>query len=183
MEWLQSIEGLMTLSFGGITLGTVVTLIVSLVKSGGTKQAVTELKTQVLESKEALIETTEANKNLLGTVEDKEVEIERLEIEKLQNTETQNLTLKILSYIVSASGGIDNVTKVDVLNEIKNAQNKIQTSQVEFKERLRMKKEDLLKTASEKKEELLEKANEGILNTLDTIGNKASEIIQKHSKK
>lgn len=182
MEWVQSIQGILTLSIGGISLGSIIGLIVSLFKNGAKTTQILGLKGDLINASSSLKESNETNKALLEVAQEKEIENERLQLQKIEDSEIQQLTLKILSYLISASS-IDAITKVDVLKEINNSKDKIEKAKEEFFENLNLKKEEFLKTAKEKKEELLDKAQEKITKTLSTISEKANETIEKYSKK
>ena len=162
LEWVQSFQGITTLSIGGISIGGIVGFIVYAVKSGSQMKGVKDLVGIIKESKVMLDQERENTRVYKESSDQKDLELTK-------QSEINNLLLKGMSIIIAASGGIDSVSKIEMINDMKSAKN-ILTKEV--------------KVAAEKTvDSIKEEAKEQTVKILDTAVQQAATIIDKYSKK
>lgn len=183
MEWLTSIEGILTVVFGGVGLGTITANIVTSVKNVTSGKRILNLQGALDASTKLLGDATQVNKQLAKESENKEEQIQRMELEKLQDNETMKLILTALSYIVSAAGGIDDVTKISLLTEMDKSKNKITEKFEEYKKMAEAKAEEVKAMLEEEKDKLLETSAEKAISFLDGAKDKVQEVVNKHARK
>lgn len=183
MDWFTSIEGILTLVFGSIGLGTISANIITSIKNVASGKKILNLNTALIASQESLEKSVKVNESLVEQVEEKDKQIAAMELAKIEDVEINKLLLTAMSYVVSASGGIDDVTKIQLITDMNNAKEKVSNSFKELivtsEEKAKEVKEELL----EKKNEILEKTADTALGFLDGAKNKAEEIINKHAKR
>jgi hypothetical protein len=162
LDWVQSFQGITTISIGGISLGGITAFIVYAVKSASTMKGVGDLVKLVKEAKVMLDEEKEQTRIYKESADKKDLEIAK-------QSEVNNLLLKGMSIVIAASGGIDTVSKIEMVNDMKNARD-ILTSEV---------KETVKETVAVVKQE----AKEQSVKVLDTAIKEAATLIDKYSKK
>jgi len=169
VDWLQSFEGITTLSIGGMSIGGIAGLIIYVVKSAGTMRSVGDLVNIVKESKTIIDSEREQTKIYKESAMMYKESSDKKDLEIARQSEVNNLLLKGLSIVIAASGGIDTVSKIEMVNDMKNARD-ILTTEV---------KETVKETVAVVKQE----AKEQSMKILDVAINQAATIIDKYSKK
>jgi hypothetical protein len=162
LEWVQSFQGITTISIGGISLGGIAGFLVFAVRSGGKMRGVKDLVQIVKESKILLDEERELTKVYKESSDKKDLEIAK-------QSEVNNLLLKGMSIVIAASGGIDTVSKIEMVNDMKNARDVLSKEVVTA----------VKQTATVVKEE----AKEQSIQVLDKAIEQAATVINKYSKK
>lgn len=162
LDWVQSFQGITTISIGGISLGGIAGFIIYAVKSARTMKGVGDLTKLIKEAKVMLDEEKEQTRIYKESAEKKDLEIAK-------QSEVNNLLLKGLSIVIAASGGIDTVSKIEMVNDMKKARDILTT---EVKE-----------TVKETVEVVKEEAKEQSIKVLDTAIKEAATLIDKYSKK
>lgn len=168
-EWMQSFEGIMTMSLGGISLATITTFVVTLLKNTKSMSSAKDLISAVKDAKEITSKQQDLIDKQNKTLEEKEFEIE---IRKQNET----MILKALSIMVASSSGIDSVSKIDFLNDLKISQEKVKTLSLDVFKSL---KDEAEEKVVELKKEVIEKGTE----VLDEIVSTTSNLVNKYSKK
>lgn len=162
VDWLQSFQGITTLSIGGISVSGIIGFILYAIKSGGQMKGVSDLVTIVKDAKVMIDEEREKNAAL-------KEEKTAYEIELTKRADIENLLLKSVSVIVAASSGIDPMSKIELLNDMKTLQNNLT---------------DTGKTiANETKEEVKKDVKEQTVKFLDSAIVQTATLIDKYSKK
>lgn len=162
VDWLQSFQGITTLSIGGISLSGIIGFILYAVKSGSQMKGVSDLVTIVKDAKVMIDEEREKNAAL-------KEEKTAYEIELTKRADIENLLLKSVSVIVAASSGIDPMSKIELLNDMKTLQNNlIDTGKA---------------VAIETKEEVKKDVKEQTIKLLDSAIVQTATLIDKYSKK
>lgn len=162
VDWLQSFQGITTLSIGGISLSAIIGFIIYAIKSGSQMKGVTDLVTIVKDAKVMIDEEREKNAAL-------KEEKTAYEIELTKRADIENLLLKSVSVIVAASSGIDPMSKIELLNDMKTLQNNlIDTGKA---------------VAIETKEEVKKDVKEQTIKLLDSAIVQTATLIDKYSKK
>lgn len=162
VDWLQSFQGITTLSIGGISVSGIIGFILYAIKSGGQMKGVSDLVTIVKDAKVMIDEEREKNAVL-------KEEKTAYEIELTKRADIENLLLKSVSVIVAASSGIDPMSKIELLNDMKTLQNNLI---------------DTGKTvAIETKEEVKKDVKEQTIKLLDSAIVQTATLIDKYSKK
>lgn len=162
LDWVQSFQGITTISIGGISLGGIAAFIVYAVKSARTMKGVGDLVKLFKEAKIMIDEEKEQTRIYKESADKKDLEIAK-------QSEVNNLLLKGMSIVIAASGGIDTVSKIEMVNDMKKARD-ILTTEV---------KETVKETVAVVKQE----AKEQSVKVLDTAIKEAATLIDKYSKK
>lgn len=176
LNWLQSINGVFTLTFGGMSLAAIIGSVMTISKNVKQQGVLGAVKTELVTVKEQLKETQKMNQVMLELNEEKQEEMDRMELQRLEENETQKLILQALTFIISAAGGIDDVTKVKFITEMNKAKENIVTKANEIK--TMVKEEVAIKT-----EEFLEKTVEKAEEFLGEAKTKLESVVNKYTKK
>jgi hypothetical protein len=162
VEWLQSFQGVTTLSIGGLSLGSIVGLGIYIWRSAGKMKGVKDLVEIVKESKVMIDEEREQVKLYKEANAQKDFEIAK-------QTQVNNLLLKGMSIIIAASGGIDSVSKIEMVNDMKNAKDILT--------------KEFIETGKETVEKVKEEVKDKTVKVLDSAIIQAATLIDKYSKK
>lgn len=176
IEWLQTTTGVVVSTLGTVGVGTLIVNVVAFYKNLRMNGSVGKVNDALIASAKANEGLAEQNKEILAAAEKKVEEINKKDLQLFEIGETIKLMLEGMSYIISAAGGIDDVTKVKFISSMKEAQDNISNK---FKEIALMAKEE----AKEKAEVYLEKAIEKSQEVLNTTTVKAQNILDKYSKR
>jgi predicted PP-loop superfamily ATPase len=171
MEWIQSFQGILVLTVGGVSVTSIIVAVTTLFKnlSGAKsfKEALEFLKTSKTE-----------NENLWKAIKAKDFQIslgektiEKLNLELEHKQEVENYILKGLSIIIAASGGIDPITKIELLGDLKELQKEATVLVTESVQGV------IEKTKEEVKKEVLVQGKD----LLDKTVKAAQDLINKHS--
>jgi hypothetical protein len=152
VDWLKSFEGIVTVTFGSISLSAILVQVVAAFKSFRSAKSLSDLSRSFSTSKSLLDKII----SIFNKEEKKDREQLRLELEEknkkdfqeLQKREIDSLSLKVLSILIAASAGIETVTKINLLNEIKESSEKLKVS------------EDNIKVVEKEPEQIIEELKE-----------------------
>ena len=114
INWLQSIEGMVVTAISFLGSTTIGLNIFTSLKNIG-------LKKDLAETNKLSKKLSEQNKQLSEDNQTKEVELKKMDLQRLEEQETTRLILKGLTYVISAAGGIDDVTKVAFITDVNKA--------------------------------------------------------------
>lgn len=181
MDWITSLAGIITVTLGSFSLASLMTNAVSSIKNISSSKKIMNLSGTLQKSEKLLEQSVETNKALVEKNNEKEEIIARMELERLETSETDKLILTALSYIVSAAGGIDDVTKIQLITEMDKAKKKIEEKYLELKEASEKRAKEIIDELEKKKSDLLTKTAGVALEFLDDAKEKAEEVINKHA--
>lgn len=120
IEWVQSIDGIMGMTFGGVSLAAIIGVVWSTVKSVGNAKTLKEVMGALNTAKETIIKERSAREEV-----DKQNKILQAE-KKIESAKTDYL-LKSISLIIAASNGISGVDKISLINDGKKLMETIKT--------------------------------------------------------
>lgn len=174
VQWIQSLNGIFIMTFGGLSFTAVAGVIFNLIKARKDKHVLSNLS-NVLENstkeseelKEALEEQKEENILLKAEQKSKDQD----------NAEIQNLLLNAVSIIIAQSSGISSADKISFMNSVKEAQEKIE-------KRAELLEEEILSSVEKAKEfiktkkEKAEKIKQDVKSTVDNV----KTLIEKYTK-
>lgn len=169
LDWIQSFEGIITMSLGGVSLGTIVTFATVMFKNAKSMSSARDLISAVKEAKEVA-----SKQEILINKQNKTLEERELEIEIRKENEA--MLLKSMSIVIASSSGIDAVSKINFLNELKTSREKIKSFSISALESVKDVAEEKV---VELKKEVIEKGTQ----VLDETIKEVSTLVNKYSKK
>lgn len=175
IEWIQSLEGLMTLSFAGVSVASIILGVIAVLK---TFKSGFNLKTiiQAFDTAKVEIKKLEEEKKILE--EEKLIIEAENSLERKQNAEMNAFTMKAMSLIIANASGISGTDKIALIEESKKIQENV------FEEG--KKQLESLKGNAKKAKEILEdvkKSKDEIVNTAEETFEEAKNLLEKYSKK
>lgn len=176
LDWLQTTTGMVVSTLGTLGIGALVTNTVAFFKNIKSNSKLKTVEMQLGESAKANKELAEQNKEIIEMSQENELEKQKNEILIFEMQETIKLLLEGMTYIISAAGGIDDVTKVAFIKSASESKEAIVAKIKEVKE---MSKEKVV----EKTEELLERTTEKAEELLQTARTQAQNVLDKYSKR
>lgn len=162
LDWVQSFQGITTLSLGGISISGIVGFIIFAVKSGSQMRSVSDVANMVKEAQKML--TEERAKTALF-----KEQVDKNQLELAKRSDIENLLLKGMMTVIAASNGIDTVTKIDMINDMKNLQKSLT--------------EEVKKEVQETVKTVQETLKENTTQVLNTTITQAATLVDKYSKK
>lgn len=168
INWLQSIEGMVVTAISFLGSTTIGLNIFTSLKNIG-------LKKDLAETNKLSKKLSEQNKQLSEDNQTKEVELKKMDLQRLEEQETTRLILKGLTYVISAAGGIDDVTKVAFITDVNKAQEALKEKAEEIKEMT-------IEKVEEKTKEILNGATDKGIELIEDGAEKITKIIDKYSK-
>lgn len=169
LEWFQDGPGIAITSLGVFGTGTFIVNAIALFKNIKNRAKFNFLVKELEDS-------VQLNKKILKSFEEKETVDQREKLAQLEQQEALKLILDGLTYVISAAGGIDDVTKVAFINDVTKSKELLVTMANDLKE---SSKEKVI----EKTEELLNKTVETAEASLDKAQKQAQNILDKYSKR
>lgn len=112
IEWIQSFDGVMSLSFGGLSVLSIVGVVFTVYKQVKSAGSLKEVLEGLKEAKKTIEELTLENQH-------KDEEIQKNRLEKQNTDEAQAFIMKSLAIIITASSGVDSLTKIQLSQDIK----------------------------------------------------------------
>lgn len=182
LDWIQSFDGVMSLTVWGVSLGSLVTSVVSIIrlrKSNVTLKSITN----AFSKSEEEIERLKQEKEELE--EEKVMQEAQYNLERKQNAEINSFNLKALSIIIGQSSGISAADKIDLINDAEKIQERVFE---EGEKQLLQLKEKISKVDEiiEKGKELKDKAETNINKIKETAKETIEEgktLLEKYLKK
>lgn len=115
-DWMQSIEGVMTMTFGGMSLSAIIINVWATIKNVAKAKNAAEIMVALGDAKSLIDTLTKDNK-----VKDDQLVVANAEaiVRQQRQEAVESFTMKMLSVIIAQSNGIDPIAKIALLNEAK----------------------------------------------------------------
>lgn len=110
IEWVQSIDGIMGMTFGGVSLAAIIGVVWTTITSVGNANTLKEVMGALKTAKETITKERSAREEV-----DKQNIVLQAE-KKVESAKTDYL-LKSISLIIAASNGISGVDKIALIND------------------------------------------------------------------
>ena len=176
IEWLQSFQGITTLSIGGISITGAAGMLIYVIKQSSTMRNVKDMVEMIKQTKTMLDKERETSAIEKEARIKAELSLDEKELEALKASEVQALLLKSVSIIIAASSGIDSVSKIEMVNDLKTLQTTMKKEVSKVVEKV---KEEVVQTVEVVKEE----SKKEVETFLDKAVSETSSLLEKYSKK
>ncbi|NCU41379.1 MAG: hypothetical protein EOM19_01480 [Candidatus Moranbacteria bacterium] len=183
LEWIQSFEGITTISIGGLSLTTIVGFLLYAWKTASKMKNIGELVGLINQSKKMI----EEEKELVQKEREQASVYKKISDEKSLQLENQaminNLLLKGMSIVIAASGGIDTVSKVDMINDMKKMRDVLEKRTIESAKKTKEIVEETEKEVEVKVMEAEKEVEKEVVKVLDDSIKEAAVLVDKYSKR
>lgn len=165
IEWIQSLEGIATITFGGLSIGSLIAATVGMIKSLNNAKTFGDISKAFVNAKDSVKKLEEEK-----TIAEAESKVER-EI----NARVQEFNMKALSLIITQSTGISSIDKMDLITEFNDIKDNVV---IKGKELVNELKNDFELA----KKQLEEKTIETAKGVAEAAVEKTKSLIEKYSK-